>query len=216
MQELLILGAGGMAREVWCYLEHRIAEDPHFAATYHLKGFLDDDPQALEGYDYPAGVVGSIADYVPQDHQMLVCALGSPAAKAKVCPDLKKRGARFLTFTHPTAIIGRNAVLGEGVVLAPHTQVSSDARMGDFSFLNCHTTCGHDAQVGAFCTVSSYCDLTGFVELGERVFVGSHATVIPGRRVGDGVTIGAGSSVVSHLPANCRVIGVPAKPFMRE
>ncbi|MBC2594324.1 acetyltransferase [Ruficoccus amylovorans] len=216
MQEILVLGAGGLGREVWSYLEHKLAVDAEFATTYRLKGFLDDDAQALDGYDYPGGVVGGISSYKPASSEWLVCALGAPSVKARLCPELKKRGARFLTFVHPTSTLGRNAVLGEGVVLAPYTQVSADARMGDFSFLNCHSTCGHDAKVGPCCTVSSYCDLTGFVELGEQVFMGSHATVIPGRRVGDGCTIGAGSAVVTHLPAGARVLGVPAKPFMRK
>ncbi|QYY36187.1 acetyltransferase [Ruficoccus sp. ZRK36] len=213
--DVLIVGAGGMGREVWDYLEHKRRVDAHFAATCRPKGFLDDDPHALDGYDYPGGIIGSIADYEPADHQLLVCAIGSPAIKAKVCPVLKERGARFLTLAHPTAMVGHNAAVGEGVVLGPYSLVAPDAKVGDFVFLNCYASCGHDASIGDYSTLSPYSGITGFAELGERVFMGSHATVVPGRRVGAGSNIGAASAVVTHLPADSRVLGVPAKPFMR-
>jgi sugar O-acyltransferase (sialic acid O-acetyltransferase NeuD family) len=213
-KDLLVVGAGGMGRELWCYLEQKARADAAFAREYRLKGFLDDNPHALDRFNYPADIVGSICEYTASPDELLVCALGAPEVKARVCPLLKERGARFLTLVHPTAVVERNARLGEGVVLAPFVHASCDIELEDFVFLNCHVTCGHDVRVGAYSTLSSYCDLTGGVELGERVFMGSHASVVPGRRVGAGVRIGAGSVVLNHIPAGRRVFGVPAKPFM--
>lgn len=200
-----------MGREVLGYLldSARVKD-----AGWRVGGFLDDNPGALDGFNYDYKVVGSISDYTPKPNERLVCALGSPELKAKVCPELKERGAQFISAIHPTAIIGCNAVIGEGVVTAPHAIINADAVVGDFVFLNCFSACGHDAQIGHYSTLSSYCDITSGVRLGQRVFAGSHASVIPGRHIGDGVHIGAGSVVIRHIADGQRVFGVPAKTFM--
>lgn len=215
-KDLLVVGAGGMGRELWCYLVQKAQADADFAREYRLKGFLDDNPHALDRFNYPAGIVGSISEYTASPDELLVCALGAPEVKARVCPLLKERGAQFYTFIHPTALVAPTAVLGEGTVVAPFVHVSADVQAGAFVLFNCHSNAGHDARLGDYSTLSSYCELTGGVELGERVFMGSHASVIPGRRVGEGVRIGAGSIVINHIPAGRRVFGVPAKPFMKQ
>lgn len=210
MKKILIIGAGGLGREAWNYL----AQHPECGRSWQIAGFLDDNAGALEKFDYPVKVQGSISEYLPKDDELLVCALGSPEIKQQVCNKLLARGAAFKTFVHHTALVGRNVILGRGCFLAAHVVITGDARLGDFVTLNCHSTCGHDVTVGDFTTLSSYCDLTGGVELGEKVFLGSHASIVPKRKIGDGAFIGAGSVVVTHLKPGKKVFGVPAKPLM--
>lgn len=212
MKKILIVGAGGLGREAWNYL----VQHPECGVLWEIVGFLDDNAQALDGFDYPVGIVGSVQGYLPQENEELVCGIGTPEVKQQVFAQLVERGASFHTFVHHTALVGRNVRLGQGCFLAANVVITSDAELGDFVTLNCHTTCGHDVKIGSFTTLSSFCDLTGGVELGAGVFLGSHASVVPGRKVGDGAFIGAGSVVAAHVKAGRKMFGVPAKTFMSE
>lgn len=209
MDTILIVGAGGLGREVLGYLRHI---EKTQSVNWHVKGFLDDNLAALDSLSYASTpVVGRIADYTPKAGEILVCAIALPAIKAKVFPALKAKGAQFMTLIHPSASIGCNVTLGEGVVIAPGCVINADVTIGDFVLFNCLCACGHDAKVGSLSTFSSYCDITGNVHIGERVFAGSHSSIIPLRHVGNDVNIGAGSVVISHLADGERVFGVPAK-----
>jgi sugar O-acyltransferase (sialic acid O-acetyltransferase NeuD family) len=210
MRKILILGAGGFGREVWNYL----SQSPKCGVEWQIGGFLDDNVNALDEFDYPQKIVARTADYQAKPGELIVCALGSPEVKEKVCTSLLDRGAVFKTFVHHTALVGKKACLGKGCFLAPHSIITSDACLGDFVTINCFSGCGHDVVIGDFTTLSSYCDLTGGVQLGKKVFLGSHVTVVPGRKVGDSAYIGAGSAVVTHVKSGQKVLGVPAKTFM--
>lgn len=49
------------------------------------------------------------------------------------------------------------------------------------------------------------------ITVGNNVWFGANVTVMPGVTIGDGVVCGAGSVVTKDVPANCVVLGVPAK-----
>lgn len=209
MKNLYIVGAGGFGREVYSWLQ----DLPELGTEWAIRGFLDDDPNALNGFDYPLPIVGSASAHVPQSDDLFVCAIGSIRPKRAVCEALQKRGAEFLTLIHPTVVMGAHVVLGQGVVLCPRVTVTCDVQIGDFAMINCHSTIGHDARVGAWATVSAHCDLTGFTQLGEAAFMGSGARVIPGKKVGADAVVGAGSVVIRNVPEGQKVFGNPARVF---
>ena len=47
MKNLIIIGAGGMGRQVCLFAQ----ECKGFEKEYVIKGFLDDNPHAMEGFD---------------------------------------------------------------------------------------------------------------------------------------------------------------------
>jgi sugar O-acyltransferase (sialic acid O-acetyltransferase NeuD family) len=209
MKHLYIVGAGGFGREVYNWLEDLEAA----GQAWQLQGFLDDDVSALDGFDYPHSVVGSITDHEPKDDNLYVCGIGSQGVKRKVCEALKSRGANFMTVVHPSVKMGRNVQLGEGVVLCPRVTLTCDIKVGAMAMINCHTTIGHDARLGAWVTISANCDLTGYTEAGEGAYFGSGARVIPGKKVGAGAVVGAGSVVIRDVPEGVSVFGNPARIF---
>ncbi len=206
MKRVLILGAGGFGREMYYWL----LQHPDCGRTWEVGGFLDDRKEALAGFGLPVGVVSAVKDYSPNDGDLLVCGIGHPKIKRPLCEDLRGRGARFLTFVHPSVVLGGKVELGEGVVLCPGVVVTSFIRLGDFVMVNCCSSVGHDVSIGAYSTLSAHCDVTGHCSVGESVFMGSGASVIPGVSVGDGAVIGAGSVVIRPVKAGITVFGNPA------
>ena len=124
---------------------------------------------------------------------------------------MKKRGAKFLTLVHPTAIMANTTKIGEGVIICPFCLVSDNVLLEDFVMLNIYSSCGHDAKVGSYSILSPYATLNGFVILEDEVFLGTHTTVIPYKRVGYKSKISANSVVMRDVATNKIVFGVSGK-----
>lgn len=205
--DLIIVGAGGMGREVFSWLSHEIRGKKDL----RIKGFLDDKSEALVGLSYPVKVVGSISDYQPSNNESLVVSILDPKIKKQIVESLAHKGANFYTLIHPSAIIGTNVSIGKGCVICPGCILTNDITIGDFVFINASSTIGHDSIIGEYTSVNGKVEITGNVEVGVECLFGVGAKVIPKRRIGNGATIGAGSVVIRNVPSGVTVFGNPAK-----
>jgi sugar O-acyltransferase (sialic acid O-acetyltransferase NeuD family) len=211
MKRLIIIGAGGFGREVLSYCLGMEAR----AKEWEIAGFLDDNPQALDGYNYDWPIIGNIHDYIPRDDELFVMGIALPTRqKIAVSQDFLDKGAEFLTLVYRTAGMSLNAKLGRGCILAPWSGVSCDAMVGDFVLINAYASVGHDAIIENYCTISSYASIAGNVRLGEGVSVGIHGCILPGIEVGDFAVVAAGSVVVKNVKPGTTVMGVPAKKIL--
>ncbi len=210
MKQLVIIGAGGFGREVldWARQAEACGND------WLVKGFLDDNPRALDGGRAEAPLLGPIVGHVPAADEVFVCAIGQVEAKRRCVEVIRSRGGVFVRVVHRTAVVGSEVELGAGVLLCPHSVVTSRARLGDFVTVNLHSTVAHDAVVGSWSQLHCHVDVTGGVAIGEGVLIGSHASLLPGVTIGSGAVIGAGSVVMRDVPANTTVFGSPARPYV--
>jgi len=209
LPKLVIVGAGGFGRE--CLAWARQCEA--FGRDWTIKGFIDDNIEALRGKNTPAPLLGKISDYSPAADERFVIALGVPAIRRRVAEALEGRGALITGIEHRTAILGDNVSLGVGCILCPYAVVSGNNRLGRGVVVNVHASVDHDANVGDWSQINCHCDLTAAVELGREVFLGSSVSIIPGVCVGDGAYIGAGAVVLRDVPAGAKQVGVPARPI---
>lgn len=203
---LILVGAGSFGRELinWAY---DVAEQGGSA----FSGYLDATQNVLAGSAYALPWLGTPDDFVPQPGDQLVLAIADPAAKQAVAGKLRAKGACFARLVHPTAVVARTAVLGEGVVLCPHSLVSADAQIGNFVAINAMASVGHDVVVGDYTTLSGHVDLTGFVQVGAGCFFGTGAKVLPKVKIGSRARIGAGATVMRAVPDEAVMYTMPAK-----
>jgi sugar O-acyltransferase (sialic acid O-acetyltransferase NeuD family) len=207
MIDIVIVGAGGFAREVYYW-----AKVAFPANEYRIKGFLSDYPDDLAQYEnIHEPILGKIIEYDIQPNDHFLYAIGSIENKRKLVTELKKKGAHFLTLIHPTAIVVDSAKLGEGVILCPFTLVSDNVQIGDYVMVNSYASIGHDAIVGSFSLLCPYSTVLGWCKLEDEVFVGSHSTIVAKKNVGKGAQISANSVAQRNVPAGAFVIGVPGK-----
>ncbi len=195
---VLILGAGGLGREVYQWA---------LDAGMMPIGFIDDNRDALQHHaDYPP-IVGTVAE-APLTAPLL-CAIGSNALRQSCVERLTARGATFATLLHPQAKCLR-ATLGMGAIVAPFAYIGADASAGPFAFLQTGTVLGHDVQAGAFLRMDTTAFVGGYAKLGDGVTLHTGAKVMPGKTVGDHCTLGAGSVLLSNLRSGQTAFGIPA------
>ena len=206
MYNIIIVGAGGFAREVYYWVN-----DTFSKKSYKIKGFLSYNQKDLDGYNIKGGIIGNDDNYKIEENDRFIIAIGDIDIKKRAINKLKKRGAKFISLIHPTALVISTAKIGEGVVICPYCIISDNVQLDDFVMMNTYASCGHDVKVGKYSILSPYVALNGFVKLENEVFVGTHATVISYKKVGFQSKISANSVVMRNVPSKCMVFGVPGK-----
>lgn len=202
---LVIVGAGAFGRELMCWASIAVG------ATWDHIAWVDDNKDALLGFDYPLSYAGALQSFEPTLNDLCVVAAGEPGTKRSIVTELQKKGARFATLIHPSAVIARTALIGQGGIFCPLSFVSADARVGNFVTVNGLSSVGHDVVLGDFCTLSAHVDLTGGVLVGEDAFFGTGAKVAPAVRIGKQARIGAGATIMRTVPERATMFAVPAK-----
>lgn len=207
MKQLIIIGAGGLGREVLAWARQSLG----FGEEWVVKGFIDDNSEAMAGLNVPAPWLGRIEDHQPADDEVFVCAMGIPALKRRCFERIEARGGKFLTLIHRTAVVGDNVTLGAGTILCPYTVVSGYNVIGKGVVVNIHASIDHDANVGDWSQINCHCDVTGGVQVGMEVWLSSHVAIAPRLRIGDRAYLGIGSSILRDVEADAKVFGVPAR-----
>lgn len=207
MKHLIIIGARGWGREVYDIAVACIAA----GMDIDVKGFLDGKSDALAGYKNYPPIIAPVEDYIPQEDDVFICALGEPKWKRHYAQIILDKGSEFISLIHPTAIIGNNAIIGRGCVLGAFANVSCDTQIDDFVTVSIKAGMGHDTTVGSYTHIGGLTNISGFVTIGSMVTVHPCCNILPHKKVGDGATIGTGSVVLNNVRPGATVFGNPAR-----
>ncbi|MEU9143573.1 NeuD/PglB/VioB family sugar acetyltransferase [Streptomyces sp. NPDC048349] len=215
-EDLLIVGAGGFARETAQAVRDVAAADAARGRPprWRLAGHLDDDP-ALHGREVDGAPVlgGSERVHELADARVLVC-VGSPrdyAVRARLVRRLGLPASRYATVVHPTAAVSGSSVLGAGSVLLAHCVLTAAVRVGSHVAVMPHAVLTHDDAVGDFATLASGVRLGGGVRVGRGTYLGAGSLVREYTAVGAWSLTGMGSTVLADVPPGEVWAGSPAR-----
>jgi sugar O-acyltransferase (sialic acid O-acetyltransferase NeuD family) len=194
VKRLLIVGAGGLGREVANWAIDEIKK----SSGWIIAGFLDDNPNALDGKQTSIPLIGSVAGFVPSSSVYVVIAMGNPAVRRKLHEGLLAKGAQFANVIHPTAIVAEGVRLGLGVVLAPFSILSANSCIGDGVVINYYAVIQHDAQVGSWSYISSHGNVGSGSILGQETLVGTHSVIPPCANVPNQYIVSPGTVFLSR------------------
>lgn len=207
VKHLLIIGAGGYGREVY----NRAHFCNGYGTDWDVKGFLDDTQDPLGGYEGYAPIIGKIHEYVPQEGDVFICAIGSVLGKKECVNTLLAKGGKFINLIHKDAVMDRNLKMGIGCIIDRTCRVSCDITIGNFVTLQAECMLGHDATVGDWCHLHPRVFMGGKSVLDEGVHVGYGAFIHPGMRVQAYAKVGAGAYVFNNVRSGKTVMGNPAR-----
>ena len=207
MRHLIILGAGGMGRQVLSFAK----SCKGYGKEYDIKGFLDDNLDAMKDFpDYPP-VLGTIDNYQIEADDVFFNSIGDIKAKKLCIQKILDRGGDFLTLIHPTAQVSPDTRIGKGCMLGSYVGIGVETTIGDFCLLQSKCTIGHDVIVGDFARIDCNVVLIAGVNVGKDVCVHTSSVVNHDVKLGDGSTVGAMSFVIKDVKPGQTVFGNPAK-----
>ena len=203
---LLILGAGGHARVV--------ADCALATKQWSNVAFLDDRYPEFDSMNgWP--VVGRISDlelFVSEYPEM---ALGTGVSYESLRLELlgrgKVAGALFPAVIHPAATVSPFATVDDGSVVFAGAVININARIGSGCIINTVSSIDHDCSIGNGTHISPGALLAGAVTVGEKAWIGMGAKILQCLSIGADAVVGAGAVVLADVPANSKVVGIPAR-----
>ncbi len=215
MKNLVILGAGGFAKEVLYTSYSTINSQKSNALWYkEVEGyyFANDDKATHKTHIHGTKILGSIEEIQYEVHPSttyIVCGVGSPALKKRF---IERASKLFIAppMIHDSVII-QDASIGNGTVICAGNILTVDIKVGKHVVLNLNTTVGHDTVIEDYVNVSPNVTISGKCILKEGCDIGSAAVILPGITIGEWSIVGAGAVVTKDVPAYSLVVGIPAK-----
>lgn len=214
-RRIVIIGAGGFAREVAWLLREISAHGPD---TWEFGGFIVSDLAKLGPLDSRDAVVGDTAWLREHraDVDALAIGIGTPASRLRVAADLEPEfGPEYWpALIHPNVRYDAGSCeIGHGTLLCAGVVGTVNLRIRPYALVNLACTIGHETIIGRGTVLNPTVNLSGGVELGDGVLVGTGAQVLQYVRIGEGATVGAGAVVTREVAAGVTVVGIPAKPM---
>lgn len=207
----VILGSGGHARVLIDCL--------CFYPDVMIAGILDPTPslkgEVIQGIPVLGNddLLGEISRFGINHFVIGLGGVGNNQPRKKLFETTLGFGLIPLTVRHPTAIISNTAVYEKGCQFLPGCIVNAGAILGSNVIVNSGAIIEHDCVIADHVHIATGAKLAGAVHVGCGAHVGAGATVRQDIVVGDFAMIGAGSVVVSDVPPNIIVMGVPAKIY---
>lgn len=181
-----------------------------YNSEFVIKGFIDDNINALDGFDDYPPVLAKIKDYTPQPDEIFTFSIGGASRRACI-ETLLSKGAEFFNLIHTTARIGSNVKLGTGNIVAAYTSLGADCSIGDYNMIQSYTVIGHDAKIGDFNRIDTHVTCVGGIEIKNETTIHTSAVINHKVTIEDRAKVGACSFVIRKVKAGDTVLGVPAK-----
>ncbi|MBW7959587.1 MAG: acetyltransferase [Candidatus Promineofilum sp.] len=213
MKDIVIVGAGGFAREVAWLIEDCNAIE----AIWDLKGFIENSIALVGERRGRYSIIGTDEDFllVESSGINVVIGIGNPKVISRIFHKISQNlHLNYPNLIHPSVRADfDNIRFGVGNIMCAGTTFTTDIDVGNLNIFNLSTTIGHDAHIGNFNVINPGAHISGGVKIGNGCLVGTGAVILENRIIGDNVIIGGGAVVTKDIPPNTVVAGVPAKPL---
>lgn len=212
MKDILIIGAGGVGREVALMIE----EINNVRPTWNLLGFIDDN-EGVWGMKYhEKRVLGGLESLILFGRDVyVVIAISNGKIKRKIAESLQGR-CRFATIISPKVRLHDFMTVGEGTIIYEGSVLTTDIKIGKHVLISPKCGIGHDSIISDYSSLLWNVNISGRDLIEEEVLIGSAATVLQNLTVGRNSTLGAGTVVTKDIPSYSTAVGIPASIIKRE
>ena len=207
MKNIIIIGAGGVGREVSLIIE----KINKLKATWNLIGFIDDNINSwnkiINGYQIIGGM--DLLETLPLDTYVVI-AIANYNLKKKIVNKINNK-FKFATIIDPKVYIHDYMTIGEGTIIYEGAIITANIQVGNHVIISPKCGIGHDSIIKDYVSLLWNVNISGNDVIEEGVLGGSGSTIIQGKKIGKGSIIGAGAVVIDDIDSFTTAVGVPAK-----
>jgi sugar O-acyltransferase (sialic acid O-acetyltransferase NeuD family) len=203
-KDVIVIGAGGHSKVVIDGLKK---------TGYNVVGITD-----LHSTNQVLGinVIGNddvILKYSPHDVLLAngIGSVGRNDVRKRIFQFFKSKGYKFVTLIHPSAVIGEEVILHEGVQVMAGAIIQAGVEVGENTIINTGASIDHDCSIGAHVHIAPRAVLAGAVTVQEDVHIGLGAAILQNIKIGKGALVGAGTVVLKNVENGMKVVGVPGR-----
>ena len=203
-KDLIIVGAGGHAR---------VVIDAAELQGFNILGIVDTNYHEQDETIINYKVIGGFSELEHFDRKAtnVFIAIGDAKERAAHFVEAKRMGFSIPKIIHPTAILSKYVMIGDGVFVNAGAILNAKVVIGDNSIVNTGSIIEHEVQLGEHSHIAPGCKIGGRVKIGNFTCIGIGSTIIDKIKIGDNVVIGAGSIVISDIESNSTVVGTPGR-----
>ncbi|MDO9580199.1 MAG: acetyltransferase [Bacteroidales bacterium] len=206
MKNLVIIGSGGMGREIY----NLAIVCNGYNTEYKIKGFLDDWPEGINAFKNYPPVIGTVEDYIIEPDDVFVCSFGNVSNKKKNIQKILDKGGQFISLIHQNASIGLNSIIGQGSIILQNAVIGVNSKIGNYALIQISTIIGHDCVIGDYSRIDCHVVCVGGVIIDDEVTIHTSAVINHKVVIEKRAIVGALSFVIRRVKANTTVSGNPA------
>ena len=210
MKNIVILGAGGFAKEVAFLIEEINLK----SNSWSILGFIVDDKQKVRTQHGKYKIYSTDEWLLKVDKEINV-AIGSGDTRLISKLTTKFRSNENLIFPnliHPNAIGDWERIkFGVGNIVCAGNIFTTDITVGSYNIFNLSCTVGHDTEIGDCNVFNPTVNISGGVRIGSNILVGTGSQILQYLSICSDSTIGAGAVVTKDVKESGVYIGIPAK-----
>lgn len=205
-RKLILIGGGGHCKSV---LDSILA-----MRIYDRIGIIDSNSSiSVSGVE----VIGQDDDLLKLKNEgwtdafISIGSIGFTSLRRRLYQVVKDIGFNVPFIIDPSAMIGVETKIGEGVFIGKRAIVNAGASIGNCAIVNTGAIVEHDCKIGSFSHISPGGIVCGQVIIGDDSHIGAGSVVRQGINIGANALIGVGSIVTRDIPNNVKAYGNPCK-----
>jgi sugar O-acyltransferase (sialic acid O-acetyltransferase NeuD family) len=175
MKNIIIVGAGGLGREMLALLKNINSVEPQ----YNVLGFVDDGKTAGHVVN-GAEVLGGV-EYLNtlNNETAVIIAISLPKVRKEIFDKITNQNVFFPSIIHPSCIISDTDFvdMGKGCILCINTVLTTNIVLGDFVLINAGAILNHDAQIGSYSTIMPGVNISTGAQISKGCYIGTGSKI---------------------------------------
>ena len=211
MKDIVIIGAGGLGKEVAWLIENINDQTP----IWNILGFLEDEKhnenwgKVINGFPVLGGN-SWLEDFEKEIY--VICAIGKGSVRKSAFEKVSKYpNVKLATLIDPTVRIDKTVNIGLGSIICRNCTLTVNTNIGEGVLMNTGASVGHDSKVEAYCTFLTNSIAAGHTSFGECCDIGSGAFILQGKTIVANTTIAPLTTVLKDLTEPGTYSGNPAR-----
>ena len=209
MEDIYILGSGGLAKEVYFLIKE--------INKFDVIAFIDIEEKKNIIFTEKSVPVISEEDFLNQIHLItpkIAIGIGDPILIEKL--SIKFNDFDFPNLIHPNVVLDHdNISMGKGNILSPGVIMTTNIIIGDFNIFNLSVTIGHDVKIGNGNVFNPSVNISGQVKIDNSNLFGVGSIVLQEKSIGSNSTLGASALLTKNVEDNIVLVGIPAKKITK-